>query len=245
MGNRQVDGASGESPQLERAAGGGAEAGHASELLDATSHDADAAPDEFTISFSEAPPTLGLELDLMDGITARVTEVLVLGAIPALNSNIAPEWQVMKGDHIVKVNDTFGSADKITQDSVVRALGRNSLEGGLNNKELSQGKALKIVVQRPKEFLISIGKIGGIGIEYTHASNGTSLLISKILSQGGIADWNASNQMLAVKEKDRIVQVNGIKGRWSELVKEILSAQRLNLCIHRCYAVGDPTSIAT
>eukprot|EP00747_Dinoflagellata_sp_TGD_P112189 gnl/TRDRNA2_/TRDRNA2_171405_c0_seq2.p1 gnl/TRDRNA2_/TRDRNA2_171405_c0~~gnl/TRDRNA2_/TRDRNA2_171405_c0_seq2.p1 ORF type:complete len:227 (+),score=48.50 gnl/TRDRNA2_/TRDRNA2_171405_c0_seq2:88-768(+) len=226
MGNRQVDGASGESPQLERAAGGGAEAGHASELLDATSHDADAAPDEFTISFSEAPPTLGLELDLMDGITARVTEVLVLGAIPALNSNIAPEWQVMKGDHIVKVNDTFGSADKITQ-------------------ELSQGKALKIVVQRPKEFLISIGKIGGIGIEYTHASNGTSLLISKILSQGGIADWNASNQMLAVKEKDRIVQVNGIKGRWSELVKEILSAQRLNLCIHRCYAVGDPTSIAT
>mmetsp|Transcript_13519 Transcript_13519/g.39471 ORF Transcript_13519/g.39471 Transcript_13519/m.39471 type:complete len:201 (-) Transcript_13519:55-657(-) len=149
---------------------------------------------------------IGLDLDVTDGRTARVLEVLPQGT--AYSSGA----KVQAGDHIVAVN---GAKDSI----------------GIT-KRLQQDDQLELLVHRPKEFRISITKAEeGLGIEFTHATNGNSLLIRGILKKGAIQEWNATHESSLVRNDDRIVEVNGVRGGWEKLLEAMKKESHLKLVI--------------
>merc|ERR1712150_103028 len=91
---------------------------------------------------------------------------------------------------------------------------------------------LTIVLQHPKEFRIRLQKDDrGLGIEFTHAPKGNDLLITNVLGEGAIKEWNNTHENATVQSLDRIVEVNGTRGGWTKLISLIQEHQDLNLVI--------------
>lgn len=73
------------------------------------------------------------------------------------------------------------------------------------------------VVCIPMEFPVEVIKVeGGMGIDVTHSSKGTSLLIEGIQA-GPVQKWNRANPEHQVQVGDRIVAVDGVRGSPTEL----------------------------
>lgn len=90
------------------------------------------------------------------------------------------------------------------------------------------------VVCRPMEFTVDVLKIdGGLGIDATHSTKGTSLLIEGIQA-GPVQKWNRSNPDRKVKVGDRIVAVNGTRGSPTELKGALkIASGKVSLVIAR------------
>mmetsp|Transcript_40304 Transcript_40304/g.90970 ORF Transcript_40304/g.90970 Transcript_40304/m.90970 type:complete len:219 (-) Transcript_40304:75-731(-) len=167
---------------------------------------------QWTVGLKKKPGmSLGLELDFMDGHTARVLEVLSEGAVRENG------LKVKQGDHIVSAN---GARDS-------RGIMRH----------LQKDEELEMVMEHPRTFKIQVSKgPGGLGIDFTYAPKGDCLLIRNVLPRGAIHDWNEANQAAKVKPSDRIVEVNGVAGAWSKLVDKLKADKELSMVISPCPA---------
>lgn len=169
---------------------------------------------------------LGLEVDIGDDVTASITKVLSDGAIPAWNQRNARELAVQAGDHIVEVNGIRGSAKEIIA----------NIKGGAE---------LSVVIQRPMEFLAAVRKEKvsdsvGLDIGYTHI--GTTLLVCQVVAAGCVEKWNESHPDAAVRRNDRIIEVNGTRGKCKELMAKLTAKDTdlLRLVLTRCDGKGAP-----
>lgn len=90
------------------------------------------------------------------------------------------------------------------------------------------------VVCRPVEFTINVIKVeGGMGIDVTHSTKGTSLLVEGIQA-GPVLKWNKSNPEKKVQVADRIVAINGVRGSPTELKGALKGASgKIELVIAR------------
>jgi hypothetical protein len=140
----------------------------------------------------------GLELDLLDGVTALVCEVRV-GPVAAWNlAHMGREIKI--NDRIVEVNSVRGNA--------------HDIESRLKDA------TLRMIVQRPLEEEISVGKTGcrcSLGVDLAWTNTGSTLLITSV-NKGLIEEWNAAHKGLEVTVDDRIVSVNGVSGEASTLM---------------------------
>lgn len=172
-------------------------------------------PKRFTLVFErQGAEDLGIDVDVIDGVTLRVMEVHA-GVVRSHNASASSK--LMAGDHIVAVNGTRGVAARIVQ-------------------RLAKDQTIEAEVIRPEEFSIRIQKQeGGIGIDIKHAPDGTSLLITSILGRGAIQEWNDSHEEKVVRKGDRIDQVNGTRGHWMALSDSIMTSDTLNIVISRCF----------
>lgn len=169
---------------------------------------------EVTIERLPGQP-LGLDLDFLDGKTARVVDIHAEGAVPAFNAQ-QNDWQRVKaGDHVISVNGVRGDQPQF-------------------RRILAQENKLHLVLQRPVEFSVSVKKGGGLGIQMTNAAQDSSnLMINSVKKQGAIHDWNSLTESaaMAIKIFDRIVEVNGVRGHWKELLATMKESEELTLVI--------------
>lgn len=136
------------------------------------------------------------ELDLLDGVTAMVTAIYP-GTVLEWNKT-HHDQAIEINDRIVEVNGVSGCAHKLVS-------------------RLEEDTTLRLVVQRPFEFVICIPHpTSCLGADLSHTKRGTTLYIDEIASCGLIHDWNASQDVdssdLTVVPQDRIFAVNGISG---------------------------------
>jgi uncharacterized protein YwlG (UPF0340 family) len=169
---------------------------------------------------------LGLEVDIGDDVTASITKVLSEGAVPAWNKLNAEGLNVLAGDHIVEVNGIRGSAKELIA----------SIKGGAQ---------LSIVIHRPMEFLAAVRKENitdsvGLDIGYTHI--GTTLLVCQVV-EGCVKKWNESHPDAAVRRNDRIIEVNGTRGKCKELMAKLTAKDTdlLRLVVTRCDGKSCPS----
>lgn len=177
---------------------------------------------------------LGLEIDAQDGSTLYVFGVKT--GIVQTNNRVSPVM-LTPGQFIVKVNNAGGSSAK--------------LQDGLKQKEL------ELIVRRPAEFnvLLQAGKVAGLGLEFTKKPLGNALLITKVDGEDGgnggdkptgatsaARRWNSANVEQQIRRGDRIIAMNGFRGKASELLKRLnaLKGPRLQLTLVRPAAVDMP-----
>lgn len=164
---------------------------------------------------------LGIELDLLDGITARVAKVESGGAVDAWNSAAKRELRICPGDFIVAVNGVRGSLQRALQ-----RLPRDS------NIELS--------LLRPFSFKVTLDKDSSdtLGVDLGFADGARCLLVKGIRSGGLISRWNVAEPASRVQRSDRIVSVNGVVGDHAELMGLIQAGGQLDLVISRSGAAS-------
>lgn len=173
---------------------------------------------EFAVSLEKDDgEVLGLDLDTMDGYSARVTEVFNQGVVANWNGWSSRAKQIRAGDHIVEVNGS----------------GAGSGSGALL-QQLKKSDKLELTVWRPLEFAIDVSRDGGLGIDHYQAANARSLMVRNIIGNGAIAKWNKEHPGRAVWIYDRIVQVNGQRGTWETLRDRTAQATDLRLVVAAC-----------
>merc|ERR1711862_316802 len=88
-------------------------------------------------------------------------------------------------------------------------------------------------IKSSEEFTITIDKSDGakLGVDVDH-QDGKTLLIDAVTG-GLVATWNAANPEKAVKTRDRIVEVNGIRGEVLQLVEECKKNIVLQMVVQR------------
>lgn len=159
---------------------------------------------------------VGLDLDLLDDTGIMINNVLG-GAAESWNGKADPDHQMCYGDRIMEVNGTRGNS----QDHL--ALIRD--EG-----------SLQMWLKRPVVVRISgNATLDSLGLVVTYAPDGRTLLIQEIKS-GMVKNWNLDNPNLAVREHDRIAEVNGVTGFASELMDLLRVEVNLELVIF-CYNI--------
>jgi len=164
---------------------------------------------------------LGLDVDAQDGTT-----LYVMGVKPGVvqtNNRVSPVM-VTPGQFIVRVNNVGGSSAK--------------LQAGLKQKELD------LIIRQPVEFtiLLEARKRADLGLEFTKKPVGNALLITKVDGEDGgnsgtsaARTWNDSNLEQQVRRGDRIIALNGFRGKATEILKRLnaLKGPRLQLTLVR------------
>jgi len=92
-------------------------------------------------------------------------------------------------------------------------------------------KKLEAPKEHQEEFIIVVDKIYGpdLGIDALFGDS-RGILVQAVKS-GLISDWNASNPHREVRQGDRIMEVNGIRGHSQKMVEEIKDGQILHMSI--------------
>lgn len=172
-----------------------------------SSHDLSEGTNQFNVTVSRAADeSLGIELDFMDMITGRVIELDEAGTISKAGTPLK------SGDHILAVNG-ISTALRIM-------------------KRLKEDELLDMLVERPTEFKIDVLKgETGVGLDLTHAPRGNTLLIRNLTNTGAIKQWNDKNSAAQVRRHDRIVEVNGRRGKAQVLLDELKSKDELSIII--------------
>jgi len=187
-----------------------AESGAAQELEEDTT--APGAEFCVTIQKADSESSAGLELDPKDRVTAVVTAVW---PGPVLTWNTAHrDLEVRPNDRILSVNDASGDVQLL-----------------LNR--LQQDTQLVMLLRRPTEFRVSVAAQRSLGISVSYAPRGTSLLVDEMGSRGLLRVWNSANPGREVEVRDRIVEVNGIRGSPELLLRELKSSGALELVLFR------------
>lgn len=156
--------------------------------------------------------TIGINLDVTDGVSLIVVDILQ-GAVLKWNEANREEMHLQMHDRILEANGTRGCADGMLS-------------------VLKQNTTWELVVQRPREFRVVINRTDALalGVDLRYAPNGKTLMISEI-SDGPIKEWNASSPTWQVKELDRIIELNGVRGSSQDLLSAGLDKDTLEMSI--------------
>lgn len=204
--------------------------------------------DEFTVMLDNpSKKPLGIDFDAQDGCTMYVTEIKP-GLIAAYNEEADPGRRVQVGDFIVKVNDIDGKArmlvDTLKAENSLELLVRRPVEifVAVSEDREEDGEPK---THRPAKrgggggggCMPTCGadeqeKHAHFGMEFPKQLKGTALLITAVMD-GPIEDWNTENPDQAVRSGDRVVAVNGKKGKAETLLREMRSSERFTMCIVR------------
>mmetsp|Transcript_44501 Transcript_44501/g.123746 ORF Transcript_44501/g.123746 Transcript_44501/m.123746 type:complete len:781 (-) Transcript_44501:238-2580(-) len=176
-----------------------------------------------TIESVPGPDTdLGLDLDLMDRVYARVNGIGA-GPFQSYNEKAGPSHRISVDDFIYSVNGCRWAREFVHQ--------------------LRRGKTLNLLVKRPLKYTVIVDKKGGsLGLDlwYEHDAS-PALLVTKV-NEGPVSEWNAGHPDRQLERFDRIVGVNGESGSASRLLQLIRDAtQRLELSTVRP-SVDGPSS---
>mmetsp|Transcript_6063 Transcript_6063/g.17943 ORF Transcript_6063/g.17943 Transcript_6063/m.17943 type:complete len:353 (-) Transcript_6063:292-1350(-) len=162
----------------------------------------------------QASRPLGLDLDTQDGVTAYVTGIKA-GPFQAYNEGVEPGSQLQVGDFIMRVNGAENDAGKLL--AQLRAAAR-----------------LEVTVNRPLETAVILERVDRRqphGLEFT-APTGSTLVVTRVID-GAARDWNAAHPDRKILSGDRIIAVDGKRGRAKDLLKSISSASKCQLIIAR------------
>jgi hypothetical protein len=170
-------------------------------------------PFEFRVNVRRLPGSmLGLELDLLDEAQAQVVDVKP-GLVNDYNQTAPRDEQVRSRDWIVEANGRRGSLTEI-------------------HRRLKRDEHLDLVIRRCAAFPVQIRQEGpgnDLGLELKRAAAGLSLQI--VDTRNVFRDWNATNPLRAVKNFDRIVEVNGVTNDTARMMDQMNSALDLRLMI--------------
>merc|ERR1719330_426032 len=163
-----------------------------------------------TISRNEEEP-IGLDIDLIDGISAVVVDIKD-GAVKSWNEK-NPAQAIRVNDRIVQVNGA--------------KLEANALVANLKTETL-----WVLEVQRPVLFTVCISRADApsLGMDLRYAPNGTTLMITQI-GEGPMQDWNRAHPKEEVCRHDRIIQLNGVKGTPTMLLQASADSETLHMVI--------------
>lgn len=159
--------------------------------------------------------SLGLCLDLIDGCTLYVENVLDDLAQPVLayNARSPPEHQLTPCTHILKVNGVHGDLPRMLE--IMKSL---------------DGKTM--VCRRPLQFSLEVPKNGhGLGLDLQYARTGTTLTVSNI-HDGAVKMTGAD-----IRVGDRILKVNHVTGSQcspQQMLVELIGSDRPVLYVSRC-----------
>jgi len=170
-------------------------------------------PRAYMVNVRRDGEVLGLELDVVDGVTGMVTR-LKDGMAKTWNEQ-NPTNKIAVGDRIIEVNGTSGLAQDFLDP--------------LRNDSL-----LSITFERASMRRIDLVKGGrSLGMDILYTACAASLVVKR-LTAGVVLDWNKANSGREVREGDRIFRVNGIT-ELSKLLAEIQSVEELHMM---CYCYG-------
>lgn len=156
----------------------------------------------------------GIQYDIEDGSTVFVTG-LKQGLITEYNEDLKPDRRIALGSFIIKVNGVEGDSNELAE---------------MLKKETS----LDLLIRRPMEWRVAICATSekDFGMEFNKKKIGNSLLITKVCETPKIAgkprqrrkpvqEWNAANPDQKINAGDRVIAVNGYKGKAAYLLKRM------------------------
>lgn len=159
---------------------------------------------------------MGLNIDVASGKMGYVCFIMKDSVFAEYNRTTTPEKQLRPGDYITKVNgiegDSFGMLECL-------------------NKE----NRLEVTIQRPILFTIAISRNDAktpLGLTLVENPSGNSVFIIKVI-KGPVMEYNIMHPEQEVKAGDRIVAVNGQRGKVKELIHASKVGTQLQLAISR------------
>jgi len=174
-------------------------------------------PPEFRITIEKpSAKSWGMDLDTQDDNTLYVESVRPNGLVDLHNNNSKPAERLLAGHFIMQVNGVQGGASVLGQ-------------------EINKLSVLRSVVRRPLVFCVAVNKKDkkqDIGLSFNKTSCAGCLLITQML-QGPVMDWNRKNPGREVLLGDRIIAVNGAKGKASDMAKKMKSLERFIMTVVR------------
>jgi hypothetical protein len=175
-----------------------------------------AGPEEFLVCVDKPTGGItGLELDPLDKKTMQVCNVRA-GVIRSYNSTAAPDAQVKAGDVIVAVNGFRGDSREMI-------------------KRFQEDVTIELVLMRPKPWRVNIKqKAGELLSSLKCAASGISLLLVEVPSM--LDQHNASNPSRALRQDDRIVNVNGVERDVRKMLEQVDRSTELDMLIIRSVA---------
>lgn len=175
------------------------------------------APLEFHLTIENpSAKNLGMDLDTQDEHTLYVENVRPLSLIDSHNSNSKPTERLLSGHFIMQANGVQGRASNLME-------------------EINRLSTLRLVVRRPLVLCAAIDKKDKkkeVGLNFNRRSYAGCLIITE-LWQGPVMEWNRKNPGREVLLGDRIIAVNGLKGRAAEMAKKIKSLDRFIMTVVR------------
>jgi len=202
-------------------------------------------PEEFVVNLLNPDrKALGLEFDAQDGATIYVTGVKKGGVVGEYNNKAERVYSLETGDFIVKANHVEGSAMKMLEamrhDSPLELLVRRPMEMIIFFRpETEDGHVMRQDKPRSRKGCLPVCSEDSPGEQFKHAGMeiqknlaGNCLLISAIYD-GPVDKWNSQYPDQQVRPGDRIVAINGKKGKAQELLKRMKESQTFSMTITR------------
>jgi hypothetical protein len=173
-------------------------------------------PEEFLVSVDKPTGGItGLELDPLDKKTMQVCNVRA-GVIRSYNNTAAPDLQVKAGDVIVGVNGCRGDSREMI-------------------KRFQEDVTIDLVLMRPKPWRVNLKqKSGELLASLKCAASGISLLLVEVPQ--ALEEWNATNPSKALRQDDRIVNVNGIERDVRKMLEQVDRSSELEMLVIRSVA---------
>jgi len=159
---------------------------------------------------------LGLEVETQDGKMLYVSAVKN-GLVQTFNKEAEPTKQIMPGDFIVKVNGVEGASKKLNE--------------ALKKKETS----FSLVCRRAEEWRVVVDRgadKGPIGFGYVKPAVGHSIVMTDIAA-GPLSAWNEENPEREVRPFDRILAINGKRGKPDAILKQMKATGRFTMLVAR------------
>jgi len=169
---------------------------------------------EFTVSIDNPKrKPLGLQVDNTDPAKLFVIGVKKGTTIHRYNEEQI-ENKVAAGCFIVNV--TGADAGSASESQAMETILKQNPE------------QVELVCRRAKRFCIpvTLPEEGDMGLEVRKQGLGSSLLITSIHANGGVAAWNADNPEQIVEPWDRVDAVDGKAGKAADLKKLIKKAKK-------------------
>mmetsp|Transcript_69162 Transcript_69162/g.225380 ORF Transcript_69162/g.225380 Transcript_69162/m.225380 type:complete len:202 (+) Transcript_69162:95-700(+) len=168
---------------------------------------------EVKLEAPQARDSLGLHLELSDGMTAYVSRVSLDHSMPAGAYNLhAPEGNKLEvGLYILEINGVSGDAQQMKD--VIRS-----------------GVGMIMRCRHPQLSVVKVKKYAhqSMGLDLQFTAQGRVLTICKIF------DGAVQESGVDVKPGDRIIQIDGREGTANELLARIAQARHVELTISRC-----------
>lgn len=170
-------------------------------------------PDECSLEFPvsiENPKKkrLGLNCDTRDGNTLYILGVKS-GVIHSFNQTVRRAARLLPGQFIMNVNKVGGNSQELL-------------------KTMKSAPRLELVVSPPMEIraLINANSADSLGFEFTKRLFGKDILVTKVIEgpethASPVQVWNEANPGQQIREGDRIIAVNGLRGSAADLIKRI------------------------
>lgn len=172
----------------------------------------DASMSDYTVTVDnpKKTKTFGLELDTTDQTCLYLSHVKAKGFIDKHNSKAEESNKLQAGAFIVAYNGESGDAPTI----------ESSMKKAATTAEFT--------VRPTEKFRIAIDKSAGttLGVDIPKTPVGTSVLILNVKEDGFVSKWNLDHPEQQVKTGDRIIEVNGKKGKAKEIIDMVKKAPK-------------------